>query len=112
MMSIAEVASILRRQLKSRGLTQAALRSAAGLSARTLTLLLSGGHDFKLSTLLAVADRLGLEMVLVPKGAAAGLGLPGEPQAAAVPSLIDLAQRGVAGSPAQAAPPGGRRASP
>lgn len=97
MKSIAEVATTLRRQLKSLHLTQAGLRSAAGLSARTLTLLLSGGHDFKLSTLLAVADRLGLEMVLVPKGAAAGLGQPAEPPAAAVPSLIDLAQRSLAG---------------
>ena len=97
MKSIAEVATTLRRQLKSLHLTQAGLRSAAGLSARTLTLLLSGGHDFKLSTLLAVADRLGLEMVLVPKGAAAGLGQPAEPTAAAVPSLIDLAQRSLAG---------------
>lgn len=93
MKSIAEIAIILRVQLKVLGMTQAALRATAGLSARTLTLLLSGSHDFKLSTLLAVADRLGLEMVLVPKGAAAGLVPVHAAAAAAVPSLIDLAQR-------------------
>src|SRR4051794_16668719 len=94
MKSIAEIATGLRSQLKVSGMTQAALRAAAGLSARTLTLLLSGSHDFKLSTLLAVADRLGLEMVLVPKGAAAGL-VPVQAAPTAVPSLIDLAQRRV-----------------
>ncbi|MDB5894872.1 MAG: hypothetical protein JWQ88_2403 [Rhodoferax sp.] len=77
-------------------MTQAALRVGAGVSARTLTLLLSGNHDFKLSTLLSVADRLGLELVLVPKAAAAALAQPGAQQAAAVPSLIDLAQQSVA----------------
>ncbi|APW38314.1 hypothetical protein RD110_14865 [Rhodoferax koreense] len=93
MKSIADIANGLRSQLKATGMTQAALRAAAGLSARTLTLLLSGSHDFKLSTLLAVADRLGLEMVLVPKGAAAGLPQAGAAPASTVPSLIDLAQR-------------------
>lgn len=93
MKSITEIATGLRSQLKASGMTQAALRAAAGLSARTLTLLLSGSHDFKLSTLLAVADRLGLEMVLVPKGAAAGLVPINAAAPTAVPSLIDLAQR-------------------
>jgi len=95
MKSTADIATLLRTQLKATGMTQAALRQAAGLSTRTLTLLLSGSHDFKLSTLLAVADRLGLELVLVPKAAAAGLGSP-HAGLAAVPSLIDLAQQGVA----------------
>ena len=96
MKSTLEIASLLRARLKSSGMTQAALRVDAGVSARTLTLLLSGNHDFKLSTLLAVADRLGLELVLVPKAAAAALAPPGTPQAAAVPSLIDLAQESLA----------------
>lgn len=95
MKSIPEIAQTLRLRLKDIHATQAALREAAGLSARTLTLMLSGTHDFKLSSLLAVADRLGLELVLVPKGAARGLALPATSAPASVPSLIDLAQQGI-----------------
>ena len=96
MKSTIEIAAVLRGHLKASGMTQAALRAGAGVSTRTLTLLLSGNHDFKLSTLLAVADRLGLELVLVPKAAAAALDPSGAPAAAAVPSLMDLAQQGLA----------------
>ncbi len=46
------------------------LKSQAGISQRTLTNVLSGTEDYKVSTLMAVADRLGLELVLVPKAAA------------------------------------------
>lgn len=36
--------------------------------------VLSGHQDFKLRTLLALADRPGLELLLVPEGAAAAIG--------------------------------------
>ncbi len=39
-----------------------------------MTNVLGGQQDFKLSTLLALADRLGLELLLVPKGAASAMG--------------------------------------
>jgi len=70
MKSHPEVAKILRTAISHRKVSQAQLREEAGISHRTLTNVLSGDEDFKMSTLFALADRLGLEMLLVPKGAA------------------------------------------
>src|SRR5574343_1797076 len=69
MRSLADIAMRLRAAIKARGVRQAHLREQAGVSQRTLTNVLSGTTDFKVSTLIAVADRLGLELVLVPKAA-------------------------------------------
>jgi len=73
MTTLPDITAALRDALGRTGLTQAELRGRAGVSQRTLTHVLSGRDDFKLSTLLAVADRLGLELLLVPKGAAAAV---------------------------------------
>lgn len=82
MTTLPEIAAALRETLGRNGLTQSQLRVLAGVSQRTLTHVLSGRDDFKLSTLLAVADRLGLELLLVPKGAALAVdaGATREPQ--------------------------------
>lgn len=66
----ADVAAVLREAIKRRGVTQAQLKEEAGLSQRTLTKVLSGEEDFKLSTLFALADRLGLALILAPLDAA------------------------------------------
>lgn len=65
----AEIAQILRDALAHRHVSQSKLREQAGVSQRTLTNVLSGHEDFKVSTLLALVDRLGLELLLVPKEA-------------------------------------------
>lgn len=65
----AEIAQALRNALAHRRIPQTILKEQAGLSQRTLTKVLSGNEDFRVSTLLALADRLGLELVLVPKDA-------------------------------------------
>lgn len=70
MKSIYDLSNTLRSSASRRGVTQAELKSEAGISQRTLTNVLSGTEDYKVSTLMAVADRLGLELVLVPKAAA------------------------------------------
>jgi transcriptional regulator with XRE-family HTH domain len=70
MKSHPEIAKVLRNAISHRKVSQAQLREQAGISQRTLTNVLSGDEDFKMSTLFALADRLGLEMLLVPKGAA------------------------------------------
>lgn len=81
MKTIAEVSERLKERQKARGISQQELREAAGLARRTMTKVLSGEEDFKLSTLLAVADRLGLELELVPRGMGAKLGeRPTEPK--------------------------------
>lgn len=93
MNALPEFATILHDRMAAMGTTQLALSQAAGLTRRTLAQVLSGRHDFKLTTLLALLDKLGLEVMIVPKGAAAGLAA--EPAATAAPpvkSLIDLGQ--------------------
>jgi DNA-binding phage protein len=64
------IADLFKKTMKQQHLPQNQLVRDAGLASRTLQLMLSGEHDFKLSSFFAVADRLGLEMVLVPKEAA------------------------------------------
>lgn len=82
MKSISEVSSALKSALSDPNapkLTQQALRTSAGISRQTLANVLKGTEDYRLSTLLSLADRLGLELLLVPKEAARGLApLPGE----------------------------------
>lgn len=71
--SIHEISAALREALSVSGLKQQDLREAAGVSRQTLANVLKGTEDYKLSTLLALADRLGHELVLLPKAAARGL---------------------------------------
>ncbi len=73
MNNLPDLSKTLRGMLSHRGMTQAELKDLAGVSQRTLTNVLSGNEDFKVSTLMALADRLGLDLLLVPKGAAAAL---------------------------------------
>ena len=75
MTTLLQLSIWLRQQLLRYGGTQESLRLDAGISRQTLTNVLSGTVDYKVTTLLAVADRLGLDVVLVPKGAVAGLQL-------------------------------------
>ena len=97
MKTLPAIAETLRNRLREQGMTQASLRDAAGIAQRTLTNVLSGEQDFKVSTLLALADRLGLEMILVPKGAAAAVdaGATVKPK---VPTRIGVARRQAGGA--------------
>ena len=74
MKTIRDISGALRASAVRSGVRQADLKTQAGVSQRTLTNVLSGTEDFKVSTLLALADRLGLELVLVPKAAASAVG--------------------------------------
>ena len=76
MKSHADVAHALRDSLQRRSISQQQLRGEAGISQRTLTNVLSGHEDFKVSTLFALADRLGLELLLVPKEASRAFSSP------------------------------------
>jgi len=88
--TLSDIATVLRSRLKQNRLNQEALRSSAGISKRTLTNVLSGEHDFKVTTLFAIADRLGLELLLVPKGAASGL-TSGDPPSPLVKTRVQAA---------------------
>lgn len=71
--TLSSISASLRRQAKELGLTQEALRKDAGISRQTLTNVLSGNSDFRVTTLIAVADRLDMDVVFLPKTAARGL---------------------------------------
>lgn len=70
MKTLRDLSDTLRASARARAMKQAELKVLAGVSQRTLTNVLSGHADYKVSTLLALADRLGLALLLVPKGAA------------------------------------------
>jgi transcriptional regulator with XRE-family HTH domain len=77
--------------MRDAGMTQQTLRESAGVSRQTLTNVLKGTEDFKVSTLLALADRLGLELLLVPRAAARGLREP--PAAPVVETVVDRVRK-------------------
>ena len=95
MNSIPELSSTLRQAMARREMRQATLLAAAGVSQRTLTNVLSGEADFKVSTLMALADRVGLELALVPKGTA-GVIQAGETAPLRVTSRVQAARNRMA----------------
>jgi transcriptional regulator with XRE-family HTH domain len=74
MRTLAEISRLFLMRMKAQGVRQADLSVQAGIARRTLTAVLSGDADYKVTTLMAVADRLGYELALVPKDAMSGLG--------------------------------------
>jgi len=91
MNSISEISYELRTAVERSHLKQYELREAAGLSRQTLANVLKGTADYKISTLLALADRLGLELLLLPKEAARGL--KPQPPAPVVETLVDQVRK-------------------
>lgn len=74
MKSLAEISSALASRAAKRRYPKMQLAADAGVTHRTLSHVMSGEQDYKVSTLLALADRLGLELLLVPKEARAMFG--------------------------------------
>lgn len=90
----------LGRQLEQQRLRQklgrGALGEAAGLSYQSLQKILDGQSDFRVSNLLALAQALGLEVVLVPSSLRQALqapaALPGtDDDGTATPSAVGAA---------------------
>lgn len=95
MKTIPEIAGALLDRLNRLGRGKMALCDAAGVTPRTLRHVLSGTEDFKVSTLLAVADRLGLEVVLLPRDAVTALKKePGTQIKTRVQAALDRLKRG------------------
>ena len=67
MKTLSEISNVLSREADERRYGKMQLAADAGVTYRTLSHVLGGEHDFKVSTLMAVAGRLGLELVLEPK---------------------------------------------
>ena len=62
-----DVSSFLEAERKSRKIPKNRLQKETGLSVNTVRGIFDGAHDPRLTTLMAVCDRLGLEMVIAPK---------------------------------------------
>jgi transcriptional regulator with XRE-family HTH domain len=73
MRTLAEISDMLAQHVVQSSYGKLKLAEDAGVTYRTLQHVLSGTQDYKVSTLMAVADRLGLELVVVPKEAARGM---------------------------------------
>lgn len=106
MATIQKLSNTLRQQLVNLGTTQSALRERTGLSRRTMTNMLSGKNDYKVSTLLAVADELGLDVVLIQKGAAHAIDLNLSPTTPKVLTGVQAALDRLARASPKATPKG------
>jgi transcriptional regulator with XRE-family HTH domain len=73
MKKLAEFASGLRAAQQQQRKSATALAAATGLSPLAVRQMLAGNAAPRLTNAMAVADALGLELVLVPKAVAAGL---------------------------------------
>jgi hypothetical protein len=91
MKSLREVSRALRDEVERRGVRQVDLKAQAGIAGRTLTKVLGGNDDFKVSTLLTLADRLGLELVLVASSAAGAVAAGATSSAPRVRTLVEAA---------------------
>ena len=90
MNTLKAVSAELLQAKETRGLTDAALARQTGIQRLTVARAMSGRENFGLSTLLVLADRLGLELMLVPKDAARALRGPGAGEVQSpVRSLVD-----------------------
>ncbi|MBU9200346.1 helix-turn-helix domain-containing protein [Burkholderia multivorans] len=102
MRTLSDIAAFLRTRLKATHITQRELGEHAGIARRTLTGVLSGQADYKVSTLMAVLDRLGCELAVVPKGAAAGLAeSTAEPAQPSVKTRVQLAREKLRKTPGE-----------
>ncbi|MCD8494346.1 MAG: helix-turn-helix transcriptional regulator [Burkholderiaceae bacterium] len=90
MNTLHQLATILRQRIAQLKLTQHGLSADAGISRQTLTKALSGRADFKVTTLIALADRLGFQVLLVPKEIAPDMTAPTEAKPR-VKSVVDAA---------------------
>lgn len=102
MRTLQQIADALLGQLKRTRMSQQALRREVGVSRQTLTNVFSGSQDYKLTTLLAVCDRLGLDLVLVPREL--GESAADSPSAPAVRNVVQAALDQL-GAPAKAGAP-------
>lgn len=73
MRSHEDIAIHFRAAIRRRNIRRCELQERAGVSKGTLRGVLSGSRDFRVSTLLAIAEQLGQELVLVPRASAPAL---------------------------------------
>ncbi len=89
MSTLKAIADSLAGAKSERKLTDSALARDTGVQRLTVARALSGKENYGVTTLLALADRLGLEVLLVPKDAARALRMSGETATAPVATVAD-----------------------
>lgn len=94
MKTLQQLSIALRDRIARLRITQEALGTEAGLSRQTLSKVLSGRADLKVTTLFALADRLGLEVMLVPREIAPGMASADESRPR-IKSVVDSAMENV-----------------
>jgi len=72
--------------MKAQGVTQVQLVAKTGLTPRTVNLLLSGKHNFKVSSLDAIAEVLGLQLTLSKRARANAKSAPSASPAKLAPT--------------------------
>jgi hypothetical protein len=103
MKTLKEIAEALAGVARSRKIPAKELACASGITPQTLVNIFKHHGDFRVSNLLALSDRLGLEILLVPKGSADGL-RPAEHSHAPIKSKVDLALERVRPAPEHGTP--------
>lgn len=73
MKTLSELSSILRQAKERLALPVISMSRVSGLTAVTIRGVLSGKNDPRLSTLMTIADQLGLELMLLPKAVASSI---------------------------------------
>jgi transcriptional regulator with XRE-family HTH domain len=90
MRTLQDIAAVLDSARKQQRIPLYALIAASGLTAVTIRGLLSGKKDARLTTLMEIAERLGYEVMLVPRDVAGSL-VSADDAAPAVESLVEAA---------------------
>ena len=73
MSNLTSISNTLRTRARQLRVSQATIVNEGGVARQTVTNIFGGDQDYRMTSLLAVADRLGLSVVLVPKGSETGL---------------------------------------
>lgn len=108
--SASNLAETLERQRIALAQTRGDLVQTTGLSYQSLQKILEGRADFRVSSLLALAHALGLEVALVP--AAVGAAMPVGTASPAMPGNEGAPASAVAAALARLRPPSGDAAAP
>jgi transcriptional regulator with XRE-family HTH domain len=70
MQTLKSLSIVLNDQRSAQLVGKSELADSVGINRVTMSRIFSGDHNFSVSTLLALADRLDLELALVPKSVA------------------------------------------
>jgi len=91
MKTLREIADVLKAAQHEKSMTVTKLVEETGLTAVTLRGLLTAKTDPQLTTLITVADALGLEVMLVPQAISASLAASVQPDYIEIPTLVGSA---------------------